>query len=192
MVYRTKFYFVGRDFRQASQTKLFILFRTQSDQIPIQRLLSCTSISYTTWSSLASSASVSAMNITKGFFARIIFPSSFPVRRIPSSQQFHILRFMILGRADYQPPPIQNGRPHPPLKPTFSCEVIQQDLQLVKKFSFLHQCIHLCLTLCFLRFLEHCLQCFSLPIGFTYAEYLVTLLPLAPHVIDQKYFCNSS
>ena len=136
MVHCTKFYFVGRDFWQASQIKLFILFRAQSDQIPFQRFFSCTSISCTTRSSPALSASVLAMNTIEGSFARIISPSSFPVRRIPSPRQFQTLRFMILSRADHQPPPIQNVRLHLPLKPAFSCKVIQKDLEPMNKILF--------------------------------------------------------
>ena len=75
-------------------------------------------------SSLASSASVSAMNTTEGSLARIISPSSFPVCRFPSPRQFHTRQFMATGGAEYQPPPIFQIHLHHSLKPGNVCWVL--------------------------------------------------------------------
>ena len=90
-----------------------------------------------TRSSLASSAHVSAKNTIEGSFARIMFPSSFFVRRFPSPRQFHTKRFMTPSGAKHQPPPFEKKILHHPSKHVSCCKVIRGDHQLLKNFVYI-------------------------------------------------------
>ena len=96
-------------FDEPSTVRLIDDFQKRTKPSPLLLLVTThlfsNSISYCTWSSLASSAHVLAINTTDGSFSRIISTSSFPVHRFPSPWQFQTRRFIVIGVVEPQPPP---------------------------------------------------------------------------------------